>query len=185
MGRAIPYDIRVQMVRLSESGHSKQSIADETGYSFDGVKKILRAHRRKGEEALRANYSRCGKSPRSHFSEAVRADILTRKTHAPGANYVHSVLSESRADERVPSPRAIQRMWAQSEGGNPRKKARGGQPPNTWTKEVHHTWQMDGKELMTLSDGSTQCSWFNIADEASSTALRTEVSPPKDHERGA
>ncbi|HNG89838.1 MAG TPA: hypothetical protein PK858_06525 [Saprospiraceae bacterium] len=173
------------MVRLSESGHSKQSIADETGYSFDGVKKILRAHRRKGELALRANYSGCGKSPRSHFSESVKADILARKTNAPGADYVHSVLRESSGVERVPSPRVIQRMWAASEGGNPRKKGRKGQPPNTWTKEVHHTWQMDGKELMALSDGATQCSWFNIADEASSTALRTEVSPPEDDERGA
>lgn len=182
MGKPIPYDIRAQMVRLSESGYSIRSISEQTGYSFEGTKKILRAYRERGDNALRSDYSKCGKSNRRHFSEEMCGEVMSRKGRGPGADYVHSVLRESIPGDRVPSARSIQRMWAGSEGGNPRKKRSRGQPCNTWTKEVHHTWQLDGKELMTLSDGSTQCSWINIADEASSTVLRTEVFPPQDDE---
>ncbi len=49
MGKPIPYEVRAQMVRMSEAGHSKESIAEETGYSFEGGKKILRTYRQKGE----------------------------------------------------------------------------------------------------------------------------------------
>ena len=182
MGKPIPHDIRAQMVRLSAAGLSKRSIAEATGGNFEAVKKILQAYHRQGDSALRADYSRCGKSPRQHFEEAIIKDILSRKGQPPGADYVHSVLREAQPSERVPSPRTIQRMWKRSAGGNPRQQAERGQPSNTWTKEVHHTWQVDGKESITLSDGVTQCSWVNIADEASGTALRTEIFPPKDDE---
>ena len=128
---------------------------------------------------MKADYSRCGKTPRRHFSAGIEAEVLRRKDELPGAGYVFSVLREGQGAERIPCARTIQRRWA--EAGDPRHKRRAGQPSNTWAKEVHHTWQIDGKEQVALADGR-QVSWVNIADEASSTALHTEVFPPADHE---
>lgn len=179
MGKPIPYDLRVKIIRDSEFGRSQSSIAAEIGYSKEAVKKILRQYRHKGEAALKADYSKCGKSARHHFSAEMEAEIMRRKDELPGAGYVNSVLQESQTAERIPSTRSIQRRWAKA--GNPRSPKRSPQASNRWTKEVHHTWQIDGKEQMSLADGS-QVSWVNIADEASSTVLHTEVFPPADNE---
>lgn len=179
MGQPIPYDIRVKIIRDRNAGHKLVAIAEETGYSLAGVKKIWRQYRQKGESALKADYSRCGKTPRKHFSDAIEAEITRRKDGLAGAGYLYSVLREAHPEERIPSQRAIQRRWAKQ--GNPRSPKRKGQSSNTWTKEVHHTWQIDGKEQVSLSDG-TQVSWVNIGDEASSTALHAEVFPPRDYE---
>jgi transposase len=179
MGKPIPYDLRVKIIRDSEFGRSQSSIAAEIGYSKDAVKKILRQYRQKGEAALKADYSKCGKTSRRHFSDEMEAEIMRRKDELPGAGYVFSVLQEAQEDQRIPSTRSIQRRWAKA--GNPRTTKRQRQASNTWTKEVHHTWQIDGKEQITLANGS-QVSWVNIADEASSTVLHTEVFPPADNE---
>lgn len=179
MGKAIPYDLRVKIVRDFESGRTQKAIAEEIGYSKEAVKKLLGQYRRKGEGALKADYSKCGKTSRRHFTDEIEAEIMRRRDMLPGAGYVFSVLCEAHPDERIPTSRTIQRRWAAA--GNPRAVGRPGQGSNTWTKEVHHTWQIDGKEQMALADGS-QVSWVNIADEASSTALHTEVFPPQDDE---
>jgi len=179
MGKPIPYDLRVKLIRDYESGRSQSSIAAEIGYSKGAVKKILRQYRQKGEAALKADYSNCGKSTRQHFCADMEAEIMRRKDELPGAGYVFSVLQETQSGARIPSTRSIQRRWAKA--GNPRTPKQPPQASNTWTKEVHHTWQIDGKEQMTLADGS-QVSWVNIADEASSTVLHTEVFPPTDDE---
>jgi len=179
MGKAIPYDIRVKIVRDYESGRTQKAIAEEIGYSKDAVKKLLRQHRQKGESALKADYSRCGKTARQHFSAQIEAEIMRRKDELPGAGYVYSVLKEAHPGERIPSARSIQRRWSRS--SNPRAVKRRGQASNTWTKEVHHTWQIDGKEQIALRDG-TRVSWVNIADEGSSTVLHTEVFPPGNDE---
>jgi hypothetical protein len=179
MGKAIPYDLRVKIVRDFESGRTQNAIAEEIGCSKAAVKKLLGQYRRKGEAALKADYSKCGKTSRRHFTIEIEAEVMRRKDMSPGAGYVYSVLVEAHPDQRIPSSRTIQRWWAAR--GNARAPGRPRQASNTWTKEVHHTWQIDGKEQMTLADGS-HVSWVNIADEASSTALHTEIFPPQDDE---
>lgn len=43
-----------------------------------------------------------------------------------------------------------------------------------WTDEVHHTWQLDGKESVRLQN-KKKVSWMNIADEASGAHLKAFV----------
>ena len=100
-----------------------------------------------------------------------------------GGPFVHSVLRELHPDQRVPSVSAIQLRWKQA-GGRPQPAKRPRQAANTWTRKVHHTWQIDGKEQVVLGSGE-QVSWGNIADEATSTALYTGVFPPQDDGTGA
>lgn len=183
MGKPIPFDMRVKIVRDHESGMSHQSIADALGYSRSGVKKLLRQYREQGSCALKADYSRCGKTPRRCFSDEVEAEIERRRSGLAGAPYLHSVLSELHPEQRVPSVSTIQLRWRRAGGRagtvkEPRRVA------NTWTKEVHHTWQIDGKEQVALANGQ-QVSWGNIADEASSTVLYSGVFPPQEDGPGA
>lgn len=182
MGKAISYEVRAKIIRDRQSGQTQRQIAESLACSLSVVKRLLRRHGKLGEAALPNSYSNCGKSGRRHFSDEMEAEVRRRKDELPGSGYVHAVLHERDPSDRVPSVRTIQRRWQAL--GNPRKKGRPPQSANTWTKEVHHTWQIDGKELVELADGS-RVSWVNIADEASSTALRTEVFPPQNDERGA
>ena len=183
MGKSIPFDVRVKIVRDFQSGSSQQSIADAVGYTRVGVKKILRQYRERGEAALRADYSPCGKQPRKHFSLEIEAEIARRREGLAGAPYVHSVLRELHPEQRIPSVSAIQLRWKQA-GGRLQTAKQPRQAANTWTKEVHHTWQIDGKEQVALSTG-LEVSWGNIADEASSTALYSGVFPPQADDAGA
>lgn len=183
MGKPIPFDLRVKIVRDHESGMSHQSIADALGISREGVKKLLRQYRQRGDSALRADYSRCGKMPRRCFSDEVEAEIERRRSGLAGAPYLHSVLGELHPEQRVPSVSTIQLRWRRAGGRagsvkEPRRVA------NTWTKEVHHTWQIDGKEQVALGNGQ-QVSWGNIADEASSTVLYSGVFPLQEDGPGA
>lgn len=180
MGKPIPFDLRVKIVRDHESGMSHQSIAESLGFSRAGVKKLLRQYRERGDSALKADYSRCGKTPRRCFSDEVEAEIERRRSGLAGAPYLHSVLREQCPWQRVPSVSAIQLRWRRA-GGRPGMAKEPRRVANTWTKEVHHTWQIDGKEQVPLGNGQ-QVSWGNIADEASSTVLYSGVFPP--HEDG-
>jgi transposase InsO family protein len=45
-----------------------------------------------------------------------------------------------------------------------------------WTREVHHTWQIDGKEHVCLANGD-KVSWLNVADEGSGSLLSNRVNP--------
>ncbi len=76
MGKPIPYDLRVKIVRDHESGRTQNAIAEEIGCSKDAVKKLLRQYRQKGEAALKADYSKCGKSSRHHFSAEIEAEVM-------------------------------------------------------------------------------------------------------------
>ena len=84
MGKPIPYDLRVKIVRDHESGRTQNAIAEEIGCSKDAVKKLLRQYRQKGESALKADYSKCGKSSRHHFSAEIEAEVMRRKDLLPG-----------------------------------------------------------------------------------------------------
>lgn len=175
MGKAIPFDIRVKIVRDHASGMSHQMIADSLGLSRAGVKKLLRQYRERGDSSLKADYSRCGKTPRMYFSAEVEAEIERRSSGLAGAPYLHSVLHELYVGQRIPSVSTIQLRWRRC-GGRAGRAKEPRRAANTWTREVHHTWQIDGKEQVLLGNGQ-QVSWVNIADEASSTVLYSGVFP--------
>ncbi len=57
-----------------------------------------------------------------------------------------------------------------SKGRTGLKKGRPKSIYRKWTKEVHHTWQIDGKEQV-RSQGGRQHAWLTVADEASRSNL--------------
>ena len=174
MGKPIPYACRVKIVRDRQSGKSYNQIALELGYSLSGVKKIWHQFQTHGEAGLALNYHKCGR--RSPYSEKIHELIDSIKDGDQGAPFIRSVLEYQNPDLPIPHERTIQRWW-KSQGAN-RPKVIRERPKADWTKEVHHTWQIDGKEQVSLSSGQ-QVSWINVADEASSSDLKAIVFPPK------
>jgi len=177
MGKPIPYDYRVKIVRDRESGKPFAQIAQEVGYSMSGVKKIWRQFKTQGESGLGFNYHKCGR--RSPYDEKIHDLIDSIKDGDQGAPFVRSILAYQNPDLRIPHERTIQRWW-KSKGAN-RPKIIRQRPKADWSKEVHHTWQIDGKEQINLNQGQ-QVSWINIADEASSSDLKAIVFPPEGDE---
>ena len=172
MGQAIPYDQRKQIVQLHQSGKSLRAIAESLPYSYDGVCKIWRRFKDKGWEGLEASYRNCGRKP--VFGQSIKDLISAEKTGKQGAPYIRSILLEAHPDLRIPHERTIQRWWRKAGINRPRGKRP--QKDHSWTRLTHHTWQIDGKEQVTLANGQDVC-WINIADEATGTLLQSSVFP--------
>lgn len=177
MGRPIPYDYRVKIIRDHQSGKGVKQIAEDLNYSFEGVRQIWRRYRKEGEKGLQTDLSRCGR--KSPFGTDIRQKILEVKTGEQGAPYIRSVLLARYPDVPIPHERTIQQWWKNA--GQNQERGKGRRKKSTWTQEVHHTWQIDGKEQIALQSGE-EVSWLNIADEASGADLQVSVFPPTHHE---
>lgn len=179
MPKPIPHDIRLKIIRDRQAGQSFATIAHSTNYSISGVKKIWYQFKGKGLEGLQLGYHRCGRS--SPFSDDMHQLISSVKDGDQGAPFIRSILEHNHPSLRIPHERTIQRWW-KAKGENREKIVRR-HNNRDWTKEVHHTWQIDGKELVQLAN-KERVSWMNVADEASSSVLSTTVFPPGDNDQG-
>ena len=172
MGQIIPYDIRKQIIQHHQSGKSLASIASDLPYSYGGVCKIWRRYLKKGWEGLGASYQSCGRPPT--YDKDIKALIMEYKTGDQGAPYIRSLLLEKYPRKAIPHERTIQRWW--KDAGISRPRGRRPQVNRSWTSLTHHTWQIDGKEQVSLSTGEQVC-WINIADEATGSLLQSSLFP--------
>ena len=175
MPKPIPHDIRIQIIREHQKGTPLSRIAKSLGYSVGGVRKIWKRYQAQGDLGLLLRYERCGR--RSIFDGELRELIASVKDGDQGAPYVRSLLTHQYPERLIPHERTIQRWWKAS-GTNRAKVARRRSPKQDWAKQPHDTWQIDGKEQISLRSGQ-QVSWLNIADEASSAVLDTTVFSPQ------
>ena len=175
MPNPIPYDHRIQIIKQHQKGKALSEIAKDLGYSVGGVRKIWKQYQIRGEQGLLLKYDRCGRL--SPFDEEVRELIALVRDGEQGAPYIRSLLLHQYPDRLLPHERTIQRWWKVM-GSNRPKTVRHRSRKQDWAKQAHDTWQIDGKEQISLRDGQ-QVSWLNIADEASSGVLDTTVFPPE------
>lgn len=173
----ISYDFRIKIIEGRKSGKTFDQIAEQYGFSVSGVKKIWRQFQLLGEPGLQPQYSHSGRPP--VFAEQIKELIALQKTGQQGGPFIRSVLEDKYPELKIPHERTMQRWW-QSQGIN-RPKGRRKKNNSNWSNEVHHTWQIDGKEQISLGNGQ-EVSWMNIADEASSSNLLARVFPPTDDE---
>lgn len=173
MAFPIPYADREKIICLRKEGTPYGQIAKLVGCSARTTKRIWYQFQTNGEKALITNYHRSGCS--SPYQGTIEEKIKGVRDGQQGAPYVRSVLLERYPDLGIPHERTIQRWWKACGGnrpkGRPRSKA-------NWTSEPNHTWQIDGKEYIQLSNGDL-LSWMNIADEATSSDLYTRLFPPQ------
>lgn len=175
MGKAIPHAERLLIVRQHQAGKSLRQLSEELGYSYDGVRKIYRMYRRDGLQGIELKYGHCRRPQvyQGDIWERVRSMIDANPKW--GAPYIRSQLLAGGEFDRVPHERTIQR-WLKAQGLS---KGRGRKPGvnRSYTIQVHDTWQVDGKENVTLADTSQTC-YLSIADEGSRTFLEGLVFPP-------
>lgn len=118
MAKPISHSTRIAIIKLRQQGFSYASIAQQVGYSRDGVRKIYQRFESKGYEGLGTNYHQSGrKSP----YEEVKLLVESVKDGAQGAPYIRSVLLSLHPDKEIPHERTIQRWWA---SGKEKKKGR-------------------------------------------------------------
>jgi len=120
MGKPIPYDIRVKIVKRVQAGEATQSVAEAFDLSNSGVRKIWKNFQKEGERAFETKYKNCGKS--SSFSQEVRDAVAEIRDNDQGAYYVYSKLQLKYSHLDLPSTRTLNRWWV--DAGTNRRKGR-------------------------------------------------------------
>ena len=169
MSKPISYVERIQIVRLRKKGKTYQSISDCVGCSVRSVQRLWKRYQDFGEAGLKTNYHQSGRKAEYDASTWERVDAIQDADQ--GAPYIRSVLLEKFPEMKVPHERTIQRKWASKGQNRPRGKPK---RKSTWIDQPGHTYQIDGKDQMSLKTGQ-QISWMKVADEASSTDLSTQL----------
>lgn len=113
MGRAIPYDYRVKIVKKIESGQNYAETAEEFGYSESGIKKIWYAYKKQGAACFTTKYGNCGRI--SPYQNDVRNLVNKIRDNQQGATYVYSKLKVVNPDLPVPSARTLTRWWVKEQ----------------------------------------------------------------------
>ena len=174
MARAIPPSLRQEIVRQCKQGKTVQFVSEQLGLGYAGVAKIWRQYRQHGQTALELQYHRCGRKP--IYGPSIRQAIEQARSSNEdlGAPIIRSRLLAQGKFDKVPHERTIQRWW-KAQGTN---KVRGTRPKgnNAYTDQIHHTWQVDGKENVKLADDSKVC-YLSCTDEASCGFLQGHVFP--------
>lgn len=174
MGKAIPEQVRRQIIDMHKSGKNATEISDELQMNYPGVSKVIRLHRTIGESSFEVNYHRCGR--KSVYDTAIREKVnaALAENAALGAPIIRSRLLVSCEDpSSVPHERTIQRWW-KAEGKNKKTGRRPSVTRSRYANEVHDTWQVDAKERVSIED-ETEHSYLSFTDEASGAYLRGQV----------
>ncbi len=174
MAKAIPSSIRSEIVRLCQSSKTVAEVSRIICLGYPGVYKIWRQYQKHGDRTLEVGYARCGRG--AVYGQATRAaiDEALLTNGQLGAPIIRSRLLAEGGFDRIPHERTIQRWW-KAEG---KSKARGRRPKSdrSYAKQVHATWQIDGKENVTLADGTQVC-YLSFTDERTCSFLRGHVFP--------
>ena len=174
MPEAISLGIREQIIEAKSEGKTLKEIALEKKMSYSTVRNIWCLHQR--GEPLAPKYGNCGPKGPKYSALIHRACLWLKRRHDEwGAPFILLKLEERYPDEAIPTPRTVQRWFANAKLN--KKKSEIPQGPRDWAKEVHETWQLDAKEQFVLKDGQKAC-YLSIIDEKSGSALRARAFPP-------
>jgi len=174
MGHAIEMGQREQLITLKQQGHSLVAIAQQLSLSLASVRQL--SARYKQQRHLMVSYANCGPQQASSEMLLQRASFWLKRHHPQwGAPLIRLKLLERYGQKRTPSVRTLQRWFVQQHLTKPRQQLQ--QPPVGQAKAVHNIWQVDAKENLRLSDGSSGC-YLTITDEHSGAGLAALVFPP-------
>src|SRR5262249_30896927 len=113
MPRAVPVPIRQVIQKRSLQGQDVGTIAANLHLSPRTVRHILQRLREHGSDALKSNYTECGREALTAPPELIQEAIALRKEHPTwGAGLIHVMLGKNHAGEPLPCERTLQR-WLQ------------------------------------------------------------------------
>jgi transposase len=146
MSRATSLEERMQIVALSESGLSDQTIAEKMGWSLSVVRKWRRRHRQEGRTGLASKMGRPPRGALSSYPEKEREKIAQMRQRHPGwgPKTINAELCRDAVEKRIPAPASIGRYL--KEQGLSRSYQRNRELPETaqpMVTRVHQLWTMD------------------------------------------
>jgi len=185
MKRYTSYADRQEIVALHQQGHSYRQIAQQSGWSFEVVRKICRSYQREGERALQPqSLGRPARGPLSTFDPLVRWASLRIKCQHPGwgPEVVVAEMATRPWARRVklPSPTQIGLYFSQFGERLVRVRAHKQLPqakplePALW--QVHGCWQIDTDERVDLP-GYGPAHIFNLVDYATGLKIGSSLFP--------
>jgi transposase len=161
--------------RLWKSQTSVEEIACQFDLSAKTVRRLCGRFEQLGEQGLQHQYQQCGK----HLAPQLKQRVAQMRQAHPewGAELIRIRLSETLAEETLPSARTMQR-WLKELELNPAPQGRRPQGPRPArldrAERPHQAWQIDAAEELKLKDGSRVC-WLRVVDECSGAFLQTQV----------
>lgn len=179
---------RNRMIDLKLDGYTLPEVAEQTGWSFECVRKWWRRFREGGRKALKG--SRRGKKrsgAMSTFPGVVRFACLRLKKMYPGwgAPVVRLRAAQrlGMAEAYMPCVSTIEKYWAQFKERlyqrynkrHPTDKAERADKPT----EAHQRWQADFKEQMKVEGLTHKVDVLNIRDEATPVKIGSFVYPAR------
>ena len=190
MTRYTSYADRQEIVTLHQQDHSYRQVAQQTGWSFEVVRKICRAYKRDGEAALWPQaLGRPASGPLSTFDPLVRWASLRLKCQHPGWG-PDVVLAEMgnrpwAGPVKLPSTTQIGEYFSQF--GERLVTVRGhkqlpqAKPLEPALPMVHGCWQLDTDERVEFPNYG-KAHIFNVVDYASGLKIGSSLFPA--HQNG-
>jgi len=185
MKRYTNYADRQEIIVLHQQDQSYHQIAQETGWSFEVVRKICRNYQREGERALQPRpLGRPASGPLSTFDPLVRWASLRLKCQHPGwgPDVVLAEMATRPWAKRVKLPSASQIGFYFSQFGErlvrvrPHKQLPQAEPLKPAVRRVHGCWQLDMDEQVALP-GYGPAHILNLVDYASGLKIGSSVWP--------
>ena len=125
MPRALPPEIRLDIVRRHLNGQVLPQIATELRLSYDTVRALWRAYRDSGEQGLALRYHACGRSTPSTPKSILDMACQLKHDHPTwGAGRIRLELLRDFVSDQVPSPRVLQRAFQRAGVNRPRRPQR-------------------------------------------------------------
>jgi Helix-turn-helix domain len=143
MPRALPTEIRLDIVRRHLAGQALPQIATELRLSHDTVRALWRAFRNHGEDGLATRYHACGRATPATPEVILDAACRFKHDHPTwGAGRIRLQLLQDLAAGQVPSVRVLQRAFQRAGVNRPRRSQR---PPTAVVRAPapHEVWQVD------------------------------------------
>jgi len=177
---------RNRIIDLKLDGYTLREIAEETGWSFECVRKWWRLFRKDGRKALKTRRpGKPAKGPMSNFSCQLRFACLRLKKQHPGwgADVVRLRMAERLGIDEVelPCTSTIEKYWSQFRDRLYVQRRK--RHPTITIKEVfvptepHERWQADFKEQMQIQGLKKKMDVLNIRDEATPVKIGSFVYP--------
>ena len=181
MGQPIPCSLRLEIVKAREEEKlSYRSLADRFKVNYHTARNLCRSYEQRGESALVADYSNCGRWVDPLAEKAYRLVRLVQHLHPDwGVPYIVTKIAVNYPHLALQSERHYQRRLKKD---CPKIEL----PPATIPREnlindvrqAHDEWQIDAKEQIKLESGEEAC-YLNVTDTKSHALLKAKTFPPR------
>lgn len=165
---------RQTVIDLYESGKTMTQISEEQNISYKTVQAWIKRYNSKGEKGLLPLYSSVGAKPT--YSSAIFEKAKEYKKAHPlwGAPFILLKLADEFVDEKLPTARRLQQIFAQNKLQPPKNRLPNGD--GKWAKKAFDCVQVDAKERLKTKDGQ-DCCYLNFADEYTGSELDAFIFP--------